>query len=136
MRQFQLLNTTLVYLPDINSVSEVKNHDIDKAVAYVYAWKLKDILREFFPKKDYRKVRIESGEELKRFYTSSWKSKVKGDPDLAEVKALKSSKYYVVDKKNPNYRLWREAYIRAPSIDDYNLDDETKDVWREIVPSL
>lgn len=135
MNQFKLLNTTLVYLPDINSVMTVKNSDLGKAVEYVYAWKLKDILKKFF-NKDYRRVRIESGAELKKFYTSSWKSKVKGDPDPAEIKTLKPSKYYVVDKKNPNYQMWREAYIKAPSIDDYNLDDETKDVWRDIVPSL
>jgi hypothetical protein len=135
MSQFKPLVTTLVYLPDMKTVFEVHKGNLGKKVMYSYTFGTKKILKEYF-KEGYKHVRIEEGIQLKKFYNAPWKSKVKGDPTPTEVNALKSFMFYIVDKKNPNYTMWREAYIKSPSIDDYNLDDETKDTWRDIVPAL
>lgn len=135
MGQFKPLETTLVYLPDMNTVFEVSKSNLQDKVMYTYGWGLKNILEKYF-KDGYQHVRIEEGIQIKKFYNASWYQHTKGDPTPAEVNALNSFRYYVVDKKNPNYGMWREAYIKRPSIDDYNLDQETKDVWRDIIPNI
>lgn len=135
MGQFKPLETTLVYLPDMHTVFEVRNGKLGKKVLYSYTLGTKRILNDYF-KEGYQHVRIEEGIQIKKFYNAPWYRKSNGDPTSTEVKALKNFMYYVVDKKNPNYGMWREAYIKSPSIDDYNLDDETKEVWRDIVPTL
>lgn len=135
MGQFTPLETTLVYLPDMHTVFEVRNGKLGKKVLYSYTLGTKVILKEYF-KEGYQHVRIEEGIRIKKFYNALWYQYTKGDPTPAEVYVLKNFMYYVVDKKNPNYGMWREAYIKRPSIDDYNLDQETKDVWRDIIPNI
>lgn len=135
---FKLANkaTLLYYPPDFNHVYRLKNGELIDYLEDTTGQSVKSVLKKYF-KNGVLRVKLMAGEEIKKFYNKTRLGKEKFGQQV--IDALDSDKEYIISPNNYyyNHKRWPWAYINNEGIDEYgNFDDETKEIWKDIVTEL
>lgn len=87
----------------------------------------------YYFKKGYKKIRVMNGFLLK-YALQQHNIKFK-NTYIPKTPQIQGHYWYILHDEFPNDRAVKEAYIDK-SIDDYKLDPETKEVWKDIILDL